>query len=377
MRIFQIVTSLAFGDAVGNDALAIDRLLRENGYETGIYCRTRDERIKNPSVHLLNEMPKLSKEDVILFHYYGYSEIADDVIMLKCRVILIYHNITPPEYFRPYDYSTYRLCSDGRKQLARFAMISSDSSCRAIDAYQPYAVIADSEYNKKDLLEIGYSCPIEVCPILIPFEDYEKKPNEDIINEFARTKEEIESGTGTVNVVFVGRIAPNKRHEDIIHTFSWYKENLNMNCRLILAGGTAAASYQNSLKDYCEELGITESVIFTEKVPFADILAYYSIADVFLCMSTHEGFCVPLTEAMYFHTPIIARNASAIPDTLGDSGLLVDDNDPVTASMLIDKVIINKNFRESIIASQDRRLQDFSYENVGKQFIMTLKKLIG
>lgn len=369
MRILQVVTSLAFGDAVGNDALAIDRILRENGYETGIFCHSYDKRIKSGTVHSIKQLPKLSKEDVILFHYYGYSEIADDVIRLKSRIIFIYHNITPPEYFLHYDLPTYRLCRDGRKQLVKIVS-SYDGN------FQPYAIIAASDYNKEDLKTSGYTCPIEVCPILIPFEDYEKKPNEGIVKKYSRSVEEIESGAGTVNIVFVGRFAPNKHQEDIIKAFAWYKENLTLNSRLFLVGGSTAESYTDLLKNYCMKLQVKDSVYFTEKVPFIDILAYYTVADVFLCMSTHEGFCVPLVEAMYFHTPIIARNVAAIPDTLGGSGLLIDDNNPVRAGLLIDKIIKDKNLRERVIERQDRRLQDFTYEHVGEQFMKVLKKLI-
>lgn len=135
-------------------------------------------------------------------------------------------------------------------------------------------------------------------------------------------------------------------------------------------------NYYERLKKYAAALGL-EDVIFTGHIRFNEILAYYKAADVFLCMSEHEGFCVPLVESMFFEVPIIAYNTSAIADTLGGSGILLDDNDPVFAAGVIDRLVNDSRLREHVIEKQNERLRDFSYEKISKAFEKYLKDFIG
>ena len=155
--------------------------------------------------------------------------------------------------------------------------------------------IAVSEYNKQDLIRLGFTCDIEVLPILIPFEDYEKKPNAGVLRRY---------DDDYVNILFTGRIVPNKKQEDVIETFYYYKKYINPKSRLILAGSYVdVGKYHEKLELFARKLGLAD-VIFTGQIRFDEILAYYRLADVFLCMSEHEGFCVPLVEAMYFDVPM-------------------------------------------------------------------------
>ena len=164
-----------------------------------------------------------------------------------------------------------------------------------------------------------------------------------------------------VNFIFVGRIAPNKKQEDVIRAFSCYQRFCNPKSRLILVGSwSGAESYYRRLCRYTAALQ-AENVLFTGHIPFPDILAYYHVADLFLCMSEHEGFCVPLVEAMYFGVPILAYRACAVPDTLGDSGILLDKKDPVEAAMVADRILTDTSLRRELVARQRRRQQDFSY----------------
>ena len=123
-------------------------------------------------------------------------------------------------------------------------------------------------------------------------------------------------------------------------------------------------NYHERLVKYANALGIGDDVIFPGHIKFSEILAYYRLADAFVCMSEHEGFCVPLVEAMFFDVPIIAYDTSAISDTLGGSGVLLDSNDPVYAAAVIERVLTDKKLRENIIEGQRKRLEDFSYERV-------------
>ena len=349
MKIVQLLPSAAFGDAIGNNALAIRGILRQAGYDTAIYARDIDKRLPAHAVRPFGQMPRLGKNDVLLYHLAIGSDINDILPELGGRLVIQYHNITPPKFFLPYDFNAYSSCAWGRRQLRTMTRM-------------PERCLAVSEYNRQDLLEAGFTCPIDVCPILIPVEDYTKTPSPDILDRYR---------DGTTNIIFVGRIAPHKHQEDVIRAFAWYQKHLNPRSRLILVGSGDTERYTKRLQDYVRLLEVRD-VIFTGKVKFSDILAYYTLADSFLCMSEHEGFCVPLAEAMFFHVPIVARAAAAVPDTLGGAGILLPDNDPVRAALVLDRLVRDAQLRQSVIAAQDQRLLDFQYPVVRERLLHLL-----
>lgn len=347
--------TISYGDAVGNDALAIKKVISEMGYQTGIYAENIDARVKDSDVYQISQLPELKDEDIIIFNHSTGTDLCDSLPKLKGRKMMIYHNITPPHFFSGYSAPAKSLTLKGYDGTSR---LSSEISY----------VMADSEYNLSDLRKMGYQCPMTVRPILIPFDDYKAQPDENIINKYG--------GDDCVNIVFVGRIAPNKKQEDIIAAFAYYKKYVNPNSRLILVGSYGGMEkYYDCLKHYSDIIAPND-VIYTGHIPFSQILAYYHIADVFLCMSEHEGFCVPLVEAMYFNVPIIAYSSSAIPDTLGGCGILTDDKDPVLTALLIDRVIKDKKLREEIISGQSERLRDFEYSKIRRCFVEQLQAFI-
>lgn len=354
MKIVQVLTTLAFGDAVGNNCIAIDNLLHKKGYETGIYAENVDPRLPSGTAQNIKKLGKLNDEDIIIYHYAIGCDLNKKVKDFGGRIIFQYHNVTPPEFFSEYSNEYYNACNLGLLQLKELNNV-------------PEFCLADSEYNKQDLIKAGYTCPIDVCPILIPYEDYDKKPNQKVVDQY--------KGDGYVNFLFVGRIAPNKCQEDVIKAFAWYQKHINKKCRLFLIGSEGVPTYSRRLREYIEVLGV-ENVILPGHIKFDEILAYYHLADVFLCMSCHEGFCVPIIEAMYFNIPIVARNTTAIPYTLGEGGVLVDDNDPVIIAKLVEKIVSNKEFRDEIVKSQNEHLQKFSTESVEKHLIKVLQKWI-
>ena len=354
MRIWQILATISYGDAVGNDAFAIYHLLKEKGCDTAIYAEGIQPKLrKTKYIYSIDRLSVLS-EDIIIYHLSTGTRLNFLVDKYPCHKILIYHNITPSLFFAPYNLTMYNYTYSGNEGMKYLA--------NKVDY-----CLADSEFNKKDLIKEGYQCPIDVRPILIPFHDYEKTPSLDIIKQYK---------DGWVNIIFVGRIAPNKKQEDVIKAFYYYKNYMNPNSRLILVGSyEGMEKYYERLKNYISALNVHD-VIFTGHIKFEEILAYYKIADIFLCMSEHEGFCVPLVEAMYFNVPIIAFRSTAIPDTLSGSGVLVEDKDPVFIGKLIDQIVSDQSLRDSIIAKQKIRLNDFSYENVSRCFQELLMKFL-
>ena len=350
MRIAQVLPTLNMGDAVGNNCRAIDAILREAGYDTRIYAENIDARLPKGAAEHITNLRKLGDRDILLYHLAIAFDM--DLRQFGGRCVFQYHNVTPPEFFERYDHFSYCACSLGLDQMRASKDI-------------PELCWADSDFNKQNLIDAGYSCCIHTIPILVPFEDYEKPADPKVLKRYE---------DDYVNFLFVGRVVPNKAHEDVIRTFAWYQKHINPKCRLFLVGNADLASYVGQLKRYIHVLDV-ENVIFPGHITFSEILAYYRLADVFLCMSQHEGFCVPLLEAMHFRIPIVARDTTAIPYTLGGAGLLLENNDPITAALAVDRIVRDDALRETIVAGQDERLKYFSTENIKKMILDEIRAI--
>ncbi len=354
MKIFQLLPTLSFGDAVGNDTLAIHRILKEAGHEARIYAENIDRRLPAGSAWKVEKMPRLGREDLLIYHASTGTRLNEAFPKYGGKKVMIYHNITPASFFEGYSREAVRLTSYGYEGI------------RSLSDKVEFC-IADSDYNKRDLEEMGYTCPIEVCPILIPFEDYDKAPDPKVLKRY--------EGDGIQNLLFVGRIAPNKRQEDLLRAFCCYQAVYNPKSRLFLVGSARGMeNYEARLKQYARTLGIADKVIFSGQIRFPEILAYYHLADLFLCMSEHEGFCVPLAEAMHFGKPIVAYASSAVPDTLAGGGLLLRSKDPMVAAAAIHRLSEDQALQRTLREKQEARLRALSYEEVKKKFLSCLEK---
>ena len=228
--------------------------------------------------------------------------------------------------------------------------------------------LADSNYNKSELDELNYKNTMTL-PILIPFEDYKKEPDKEVIKKYL---------DGKKNILFVGRIAPNKAQEDIIKSFYYYKKYINKDSRLILVGNSNGfENYLELLKKLIKELELENDVVIIGHIKFEEILAFYKVADLFLCMSEHEGFCVPLVESMFFEVPILTYNSSAIKNTLGNSGIIVNKKDYFLIAELMNFVLSDKDVKKEIINNQNKRLEDFQLEKVEKQLLEFIRRIGG
>lgn len=354
MRIIQLLPTLSFGDAIGNDTIALDGAMKAMGFNSEIYAENIDKRLPKDIAQKTEKLRGLKNDDIIIYHKSTGTELTFKLDSFNCRRMMVYHNITPPEFFRDYSATATQLTEygyDGVKYLR-----DKVEYC-----------LADSGYNRNELLKMGYTCPIDVRPILIKFEDYRQTPDAETVAKYR---------DGKKNLVFVGRIAPNKRQENVIRAFYQYRK-LNPDSRLILVGSyLGMENYYQRLVKYAKALGIEDDVVFTGHIKFSEILAFYHVADAFVCMSEHEGFCVPLVEAMFFNVPVIAYDTSAISDTLGGSGVLLDSNDPVFTAHVINRVLTDEKLRESIVEGQKKRLEDFSYERIKDIFEKQLKGFI-
>ncbi len=355
MKVIQILPTLAYGDAVGNNTVAIRNNLKKLGYETMIYAQNIDPRYVDAGiVKHISALEPCYPEDVIIYHMSIGCRLNRFISRVPGRKIMIYHNVTPPEFFEGYSPALVANCRKGREDI--------EYMYNKFD----YA-IADSDYNRSELVEAGYTCETETVPILIQFEDYAKEPDKDVVKNFS---------DGRTNIIFTGRVAPNKKQEDVIEAFAHYKKYYDPTARLIIVGGyTGMEEYYNKLQELIARLNV-EDVIFTNHIPFNQILAYYHVADLFLCMSEHEGFCVPLVEAMYFDVPIVAYDKCAVGETLGAGGILLNEKNPVETAAVMNKVLKDKELRDIISKNQKARLHDFSREVVEKKLMDRIKRFI-
>jgi len=324
-------------------------LLRSKGIETNIYA-----------VNIHPKMAALAKEahlcpldKPVIYHMAIGCHLAYDIPKFTSTKIMYYHNITPSHFFSGYDPNAEKLCDDGRNELV-FLKDHFDYS------------FADSEYNRAELVELGYKNTV-VTPLIIDYEDYKNEPNREIVERY--------SSDDFTNILFVGRIAPNKKQEDIIKVFYYYKKFINPKSRLFLVG-----SYNGMEKYYSELVGLVnaldlDDVIFTGHIPFDSILAYYHSADLFLCMSEHEGFCVPIVEAMYFDLPIIAYHSSAVVTTLGNGGFLVTQKDYKSIAELIDIVLKDRHICDRLAHNRKLRLQELSTERAEQIFFEQIRSI--
>ena len=355
-RVVQVLPTLSFGDAVGNDTLAIADILAAQAYRREIYAERVGPKIPPKTARNIGRLRHLSKKDILIYHASTGTKLNFDLPGFGGRQMMIYHNITPPEFFEGYSQEAFDLCKYGYEGIRYLA--DKVKYC-----------IADSEYNRRELLKMGYTCPIDVCPVLIPFEDYEREPDHKVLERY--------SGDGCTNLLFVGRIAPNKKQEDIIRAFYCYRKYCNPKSRLFLVGSDAGmAAYRSSLDRYIWSLELEDAVVFPGHIRFDAILAYYRLADVFVCMSEHEGFCVPLLEAMHFGVPIVAYRSSAVPDTLGQGGLLLDEKTPELAAAAIDRLVKDEALRAAIRQGQALQLEKYRHENVSGLFLQCLNRFM-
>ena len=218
MRIVQLLQTMAFGDAVSNDAAAIRQMLLDMGHETAIYAANIDPRLPEGSVTHWRKMKELRAGDLLIYHGSTGDPLNGMVPALAGRKMMIYHNITPPQYFRGYSREAQELTRTGYSQIKALAG-------------QFHYCVADSDYNRQDLRKMGYECMIDVCPIMIPFADYDREPEQAVMERYGND--------GWTNLLFVGRIAPNKRQEDVILAFRYYHEHYNLKSRLFLVGNDA------------------------------------------------------------------------------------------------------------------------------------------
>lgn len=353
LQIHQILTSISYGDAISNDVLEIKNILDSWGYESKIFSRHIHPKFVQFTQFFTEYQKYSSPENILIFHFSIGSEVSEFVKTLPDKKIIIYHNITPHKYFEGINDTLVQLLKDGRRELKEFAGI--------VDL-----ALGDSEYNRRELEELGFK-NTGVLPIIIDFEMYKQEPDKKVLKKF---------DDDNINFIFVGRLSPNKKQEDVIKTFYYYNKYINSRSRLFLVGSyEGTEKYHAQLINLARQLNL-KNVHFIGQADLTELLAYYKLADVFISMSEHEGFCVPLLESMYFGIPIIAFNSTAIPYTLNGTGILLNERNYEVVAEIAHIIVKDEKIRTKIVEKQNLQLKEFEKSKLEKILKNYIKEVI-
>jgi glycosyltransferase involved in cell wall biosynthesis len=345
MRVDQWLPAAHRGDAIGDEAVRIRDVLRRSGRESEIYALDIDEEAEGEVL----PFSERRESDVVVLHFALPSPLTSAFAESRSKRVLIYHNITPPEFFRGYDDELVRIAARGRRELASLA--------RACEL-----ALGDSEFNRKELESFGFG-RTAVLPILVDFGRYRDAEPGPVVGRML--------GDGRPNFLFVGRVFPNKRFEDLARLAFFYKKYVSEDFRFLLVGKAGRMErYQQSVQALADRWGLRPSeFLFTGHLSFEDLVACYRASDLFISMSEHEGFAVPLLESMFFDVPILAFAAGATPDTLGEAGVLFHEKNYEELAEMALLLSTEADLRRRVVASGRRRLQRFEPERVSSELL--------
>ena len=351
--VHQFLPTFAGGDAIGGHVLALQRILRAAGYDSDIFADEAKPEVRASARHWREFEPRRGTPPPwLLYHLSTGSEMAA-FLMEQARthpLAVYYHNITPARYFERWNPEAAESVRAARSQMRAMA------ACTRV-------AMANSHHSEAELRADGYG-DTAVVPVLVDFSAGDAPPDPAAA---ARLAEAARGGGG--HWLFVGRIAPNKCQHDVIGAFAVYRALFDPAARLSLVGGKTSELYFRALELLAAELGVEDAVDFADFVTPAQLRAYYRSADVFVCLSEHEGFGVPLLEAMHAGVPVVARAAAAIPETVGGAGLLVPGPDPVVVAAAVDRVLSDAPVRDRMLAAGRARVARFSPERTGRQVL--------
>ena len=350
-RFDQLVSGFAEGDAISQEARRLQELAVEAGFVSEIYCP--QDRIAPGMTRHCKPLQEYERDaqGLVLYHY-GLASPAGDVYRESTASrILRYHNITPAEHFDGFDDVIARQLRDARAELPA---LSRASRC----------VWADSNYNAEEIRAIGHDSVI-VAPLFFRQSEWDVAPDVATLAKF---------NVPMTNFLFVGRIAPNKGVEDLIQAFAYYHGAIDPRSRLIIVGSEASCPrYFAMLRLLAAQLNL-QHVCFEGFVTDTQLAAYYRLADIFVTASRHEGYCLPLLEAMYRGIPVIARATGGMPEALDGAGVLFDDLAPEVLAELLHTVVTDHALRDKVLHSQEHRCQALRETDMPAAFTALLRQ---
>nr|WP_290667108.1 glycosyltransferase [Ardenticatena sp.] len=347
----QCIAGAAPGDAITDQALLIQRWLHQAGIRSDLFAESVHPLLENKVrsvVHLRREEARSG----LLYHHAIGTDIAQRLCEWQVPIFMVYHNITPPDFVRTFD---PRLAAQLERGMAQLHTLREHT----------VLAVADSPYNERELRDLGYA-RTGVLPIVLHPETYDQPLNPTLAQRLR------ERGP---NILFVGRLVPNKRQDDLIKLL-WFYKRIRPDARLLLVGSSWLPSYSQWLRGLAIDLGLGESVWFTEHVPYRDLVTFYRSADIYVSMSEHEGFGKPFIECMYCGLPIVAYAAAAVPDTVGEAGILFTRKNFEAIAELVDLIVHEQTVRQRLIHNGYRRVAQMLEPAVRETFMAYLQHFL-
>jgi len=353
--IHQFVAGFSQNDAISNEAVVLRDIFRSWGRSSDIFCEAKRilPELRKDAVNVESFRAVCKPDDILLLHLSIGSVVNDIFPDVNCRKAILYHNITPPKYLEGVQQQIAHNLKQGREQLARLAGTAD-------------VVMADSRFNADELETLGYGTA-KVLPLVLDLERLRGKPDRSVLRKY---------NDGLANILFVGRCVPNKRIEDLLAVFYYYQKFVNSKSRFIHAGSYAGTEqYHALLLTFARDLELQDMEL-VGSIRQNELNAIYKSADIFLCMSEHEGFCIPLIESMVNDVPVLAYTAGAVPETLDGAGILFREKKFDEIAEMMDQLINNKPFRQSIIQGQQARLKRYEARNLEDELRAHLAPLL-
>ena len=348
VAIHQVLPVFAPRDAIGNHTIAVQGALRAMGIQSEIIAgevnpgaghgaRTVRDVQRRRAATLAGDGPTW-----LLYHASTGSAVADWLLGRPEPKLLDYHNITPTELMGPWELAVGVELEHGRRQLAELAGVVEWA-------------IADSTYNERELVRLGYR-RTAVVPILLDTSAFVGQVDEAALR-LLLARQQAEGGH---DWLFVSRLLPHKAQHDVIKAFAAYRRAYDPAARLSLVGAIGSSRYADALINFTEDVGLADAVRFTGSVSAGELEAYYRAAHVYVCLSDHEGFGVPLLEAMAHNLPIVAYSCTAVPETVGRGALLLDDKRPTIVAAAVARVLADTPLRQRLGEAARERIDAFS-----------------
>lgn len=357
VRVDQVIPSLASRDAIGVHSVNLTHALRAAGIESDIFygtCTPDMAEIGRP----VGTLGRHARERYLLYQASIGSPVFDTLMARDEPKLVNYHNITPTGLLAPWEPSVAYETSLGRAQLRRLASRTA-------------LAVADSQYNELELLEVGYA-KTAVVPLLIDMTRAGPAPDPSTVQRLAADK-----ARGGVDLLFVGKVSPHKSQHDLVKMLSVFRRIYDPSARLRLVGSPLGERYGPALDQFVRDAGLGDAVEVTGSVDPTVLEAYYRAADVFVCASEHEGFCVPIVEAMGHGVPVVAYAATAVPETVGDAGLVLATKEPLRFAAAAHRVVADDALRTRLAAAARQRVERFARERSTDRFVALVREVTG
>lgn len=361
--VHQLVPSVNPGDATTGHTLQVQHALRQAGYESEIYALAVHPALER-TVRLVDELGGPSRRDGhLLYQFSACSTLADWLYSRREQLAVNYHNVTPPAFFHDWEHGIALAMRAAQIQLAQMAR------------RDPFG-ICDSDFNAGDLRYLNVS-RTTVVPVLVDLTEFDADPDPVTVARLAARRERTPADAAGASWLFVGAVAPHKAQHELVQALAVTRAVYDPGARLALVGRPVSPRYAEALRRFVHDLGLDDAVDIPGGVSHEQLVAYYRDADVYVSLSHHEGFCVPVLEAMHHGVPVVARPAGAVPSTVGDAALLLDGSTPHDVAAAVARVVADGDLRRHLVRAGADRVGHFALERTRPAMVAAVQAFVG